>query len=1004
MPLLAAVPTAEDSGPDVLRQRCLPCHGPDSRMGSLDLSTRESALRGGTRGPAISSTEPATSLLVSRVMDNEMPPGSPLPGEEKAILRKWLSSGAHWEAPTAGDTGDRWWSLQPLRDAVPPSSGASAAAWASSPVDQWIRAGLEKAGMQPAPEAERRDLIRRVSLTLTGLPPEPEDTEAFVRDGSPRAYERVVDRLLASPHYGERWARHWLDLVRFAESEGFERDLPRDYAWPYRDYVIRSFNHDKPYLQFAREQMAGDVMEPASREGVVATTMLTLGPVDAVGLTSAIPEERELIREDLLEEMVGTVSQTFLGLTVNCARCHDHKFDPIPQEEYYRMKAAFQAIWPPTRPVPEAGLDELFPHGSPLMTPAERAARDEQVRAIEGRIERIDSVLGLAFREARPGIPTDTAIAPLARWTFDVDGRADFSPLHLRFVRGIEARDGKLRPPMANDGGTEEPSEGADGGSKPGIAVSRKLRQAVRAKTLEVWIDVETVPEKSATVMEVRGLSGYRGASVDGIQFVAGDSPRWENYSVGRFRSADTGGEPEELQPGDRLHVAVTYSTNGTIALYRNGAPYGAPYRPDASIAAGRLQVYRAGDALVRFPASKSLHVAEARLYGRALEADEVRISYSAGVRDHSVSDLLARMSIAERQRVNQLERERGRLLEELESIPAPDLAHSVSVSEVRPTYVLIRGTVGRRGKEVLPGGLSCIESLPQDLGLSAGSSEGARRSAMAEWIANPKNPLFARVIANRVWQLHFGRGIVENPSDLGLNGGLPSHPGLLDWLASDLVHSGWSLKALHKRILMSATFRQSSRFDDGNAAKDAENRFLWRFPPRRLDAEAVRDSMLSVSADLNRETFGPSFRPFEFGEARGSLRRYLLKDDDGPAMRRRTLYRMNVITGGDPMLESLDCPLPSVKTPQRRSTTTPLQALSLMNNTFVQRRALGFAKRLRGDSPDLGGQVRRAFQVAFGRSPDEEELERSLTLAERHGLEALTWGILNASEFLYVR
>ena len=975
-------------------------------MGGLDLSSRHSAISGGTRGPALTPSDPSASLLLARVVADEMPPGAPLSGSDKEALRAWIAAGAPWkETLTQRRAGRDWWSLQPLGRHEPPAAEPAPPGWRGSPIDRWVFSALDDAGLRPAPEAARRDLIRRVTFSLTGLPPEPEEVDAFLADESHDAYEKVVDRLLASPQYGERWARHWLDLVRFAESEGFERDLPRDHAWPYRDYVIRSLNDDKPYLRFAREQIAGDVIEPATRDGIIATTMLTLGPVDAVGLTSAVLEQRQLIREDHLEEMLGTVTQTFLGLTVNCARCHDHKFDPISQEEYYRMKAAFEAVWPPTRPVPEAGLDALFPHGRSLLTREEESARQAEVSKIEHRIEEIEAELGLLNRDARPPEPRGDVRRPFARWTFDTDGRSDYSPLHLRLLPRVRIAGGALGLDPSEDPDADEIAGDQDSpASNTPYGVSRKLAVDIRAKTLEAWLNVVSVPEKSATVMEIRGLSGFRGASVDGIHYVAGDSPRWENSSVGRFRSKDTGGTAGGLAPGDRVHVAISYAEDGTITVFHNGAPHGTPYKPDAGVAAGRLQAYPAGDALVRFPASEHLHVAEARLYDAALSTDEIAASYRAGILDLASPDLRNRMTPGQRDRIATLEQERRKLRDQIAAMPDPQLVHGATIRPGGPTHVLIRGAVDQLGKVVSPGGLASIGGLPAEFGLAGGAPEGDHRRAMAEWIANDANPLFSRVIANRLWQGHFGRGFVANPSDFGYNGGRPSHPALLDWLASDLVRSGWSLKALHKRILMSRTYRQAARFDEAAASTDAGNRLLWQFPTRRLDGEEVRDAMLAVSGDLNREFHGPSFRPFRFGEARGSLRSYILTDDDSPAQRRRTVYRMNIITGGDPMLEALDCPLPSTKTPKRRSTTTALQALSLMNNAFVQQRAKGLAARLESEVRGLDGQVERAFALALGRSPREAELAASRRLAERGGLEALCWGLFNTSEFLYVR
>ena len=1004
--LYAAPDRPAQHATEILERRCILCHGPSAQQGQLDLSTRAGALQGGTRGPALAPGDPAGSLLVARVLADEMPPGAPLPADERQELRDWVASGAGWPEPIAERrAGLDWWSLQPLSEPAPSTSDSAPPDWQASAIDQWVFSRLAADGLHPAPPAGRRDLIRRVSYTLTGLPPEPAQIESFLHDASPNAYEKLVDRLLASPHYGERWARHWLDLVRFAESEGFERDLPREHAWPYRDYLIRSFNDDKPYRRFAIEQLAGDVAKPVTHDSIVATTMLTLGPVDAVGLTSAIADERALIREDLLEDMLGTITQTFLGLTVNCARCHDHKFDPIAQEEYYQMKAAFQAVWPPTRQVPEAGLDIFLPHGRPVLTPLEKLDRDRRVAGIERRLGRIDSELGNLYRSARPADVDSGAPAPLARWTFDVDGRSDFAPLHLRFVGSAEAHSGTFRKTVGRDESPDVPQgDQDDPGIVPNFGVSALIESEIAEKTLEAWLEVDSIPEKAQTVMELRSLSGYRGASVDGIRFVPGDSPRWENYSIGRFRSQDTGGRDETLEPGTRAHVAISYRQDGSIAVFRDGKPHGKPYLPDASAPAGRLQAYGSGDALLRFEANQHFRISEARLYAEALSDDQVAASYAAGIENFDATQLRDRMPQSRRERIATLEAERERLAAELKGLPKPELAYAAAIRPSEPTHVLLQGKVDQAGRQVGPAGLSCVQGLQAGLDLAPRADEGERRLAMAEWIAHPSNPLFARAIVNRVWQQHFGRGFVTNPSDLGFNGGQPTHPELLDWLASDLVRQGWSLKALHKRILMSQAFRQSSRFDPNAAAQDADNRLFWRFLPRRLDAESVRDSMLAVSGDLNRALNGPSFRPFEYGDARGSLKRYLLTPADTPDRRRRTVYRMNIITAGDPMLEALDCPLPAVKTPQRRSTTTALQALSLMNNAFVQQRVEGFSARLRREAPQLDGRIRRAFALAYGRSPNGREMAASRRLVRDHGLGALCWGLLNSSEFLYVR
>lgn len=988
-------------GSVIVEARCLTCHGPSTRMGGLDLSTYKSAAQGGSRGPAFKPGNPDASLLLARVLADEMPPESPLSDSEKEALRTWVAAGPAWPGTISEQraTPD-WWSLQPVREPMPPADSAIPPAWADSPIDRWILSSLTAKGLGPAPEADRRNLIRRLTFDLLGLPPSPEEIAAFEDDQKPGAYDRLVDRLLASPRYGERWGRHWLDLVRYSESEGFERDWLREHVWPYRDYVIRAFNEDRSYLQFAREQMAGDLIEPVTHDGVVATTLLTLGPLDAVGLTSALERERLSIREDHLEEMVGVVGQTFLGLTVHCARCHDHKFDPIPQRDYYRFKAAFQAVWPPTKPNTTGDLDIFIPHGSPLVTPGERRDRDARVARIASRLDTIQAELGELYRSVRPSRPLDGLSVPYARWTFDIDGRADHSPLHLQFHGEAVIEDGHLQ--MRKSQNRPEPGPGEEHNQPEAVAVSALIDQRIKAKTLEAWIHVRNAPERSATLMEVYGQSGYRGASVDGIRYVHESVPRWENYSVGSFRSQDTGAQPECLEPGDRLHIAIRYAADGSISLFRNGQPYGESYTPDAGTPAGHLQIYPASDALVRFPVSKDFELEEARLYDRSLSDEHIAASYRAGVVNAGRTELLAAMSEGSRKRARALEGERDRLQADLDALPEPPLVHSARTAPARPTHLLERGDVERVGPQVSPGGIAAVEGLSSDLGLPADAPDSKKRRALAEWVANASNPLFARVMANRVWQHHFGAGLVANPSDFGYNGGLPSHPELLDWLALQLERDDWSVKRLHRRILLSRTYRQSSRYDPAAAAVDSSNRLLWRYPRRRVTAEAVRDSMLAVSGDLNTAMYGPSVRTFKITKA-GSLLRYNPVVNNSPDFNRRTVYRMNVISGGDPMLESLDCPLPAVRTPKRSVTTTSLQALSLMNNQFVQHRSVSFARRLERESAGLDEQVQRAFLVALGRSPSADELSSSRALVETHGLRALCWGLLNTSEFLYV-
>ncbi len=924
-------------GASIVERRCLSCHGPAVKAAGLDL----------TRRPA----DGRIARLAERVAKGEMPPAAPLPDPEKRAIEEWVKAGAEWPGVLREQrAGKDWWSLQPLR-----ATGGG--------IDSWVRSKLTANGLRPSMPADRRTLIRRLSFDLTGLPPAPEEIRAFVADDSPAAYERLVDRLLASPHYGERWARHWLDVVRFAESEGFERDLLRDQAWQYRDWVVRSFNADKPYRDFAREQIAGDVMAGATRDSVVATGFLVWGPVDAVGLTSAVESQRDLVREDYLEEMVGVVAQTFLGLTVNCARCHDHKFDPIPQKDYYRFKSAFQAVWPPS------DGEELFPSSRPLLTAEEDKARMARLAAIDARIAAAEAELATLQRAGwRDSFPASLP-RPAARWTFDTDARDEIGSLHAKLPAGAELGGGRLKPGEGKDAVTLR---------------TPKLTRQIREKTLEAWVWADK-PEKAAQVLTIKNSSGYRGAALDAIQFT-GKSKRWENQSTARFRSADGKGA-EETAAGEMVQIAITYSGDDAIRIYRNGKLY-SEWTPDIDNAAARLQTYTSGDAFVRLSASKGLELDEARLYDVALTAEQIAASFAAGV---------ASRAPAASPRIAELERQIASWQAERKPAEAATTAHIASIEPAAPTRLLRRGDVTQKGEAVTPGALSCLPLSPE-FGLAPDAPESERRRKLAEWVAHPANPLFARVIVNRVWHHHFGAGLVENPNDFGYNGGEPSHPELLDLLAAEFIRDGWSLKRLHRRLVLSETYRQASAWNREAAAKDAGNRLLWRYTPRRLEGEAVRDAMLRASGKINTRAGGPSFRPFE-AKAQGSYQNWLQKDADDPEWHRRTLYRMNVNSALNPMLESLDCPVPAVKTPKRPSTTTALQTLSLMNDAFANRQARAFA----AGAAQSSDPVREAFLLALGREPRDEEREDSRALVERHGLAALCWGLFNSSEFLYV-
>jgi hypothetical protein len=687
--------SAQDAGFDatvapLLVERCLDCHSGLKPKGGLDLTRKSSALK------VLVPQNARESLLWQRVEAGEMPPKKPLPEKEKAILKAWIEGGARWgtdpirrfSATTATRAGYDWWSLQPVKR--PPLPNVRRKDWPCNPIDHFILARLEAEGLSPSPAAGQHTLLRRLYVDLIGLPPPPEEVRRFIRaceaGNRHSAMVRWVDQLLASPRHGERWARHWLDVVRFGESHGFEHDELRKNAWPYRDWVIQAFNDDMPYNEFARLQIAGDVLKANEAAAITATGFLVAGGYDSVGQGQQSAAMKAVVRQDELEDIVGTIGQTFLGLTVQCARCHDHKFDPISIEDYYRLSAAVAGVR----------------HG----------------------------------------------------------------------------------------------------------------------------------------------------------QREIGKTPRTQVYAV-------------------------------------------APRPPE-------------------------------------------------------------------------------------------------------PTYLLLRGNPAQKGPLVAAGGVAALHS-GADFGLPVDAPDDVRRRKLAQWITDVKNPLFARVMVNRLWHYHFGTGLVDTPSDFGFNGGRPTHPELLDWLADEFVRSGWSIKHMHRLIVTSATYGQASRFRPEAARRDAHNRWLWRKSPHRLEAEVLRDCILMAAGQLNLRPGGPGYQDFKVA-IRGATYYYTPIDADDPELYRRSIYRTWARSGRNRLLDLHDCPDPSTVAPRRALTTTPLQALSLMNNAFILRMADRFADRLRKEAgPQTAQQIRRAYPLAYARQATDAEIARILPIVERHGLAVFCRALFNSNEFLYV-
>ena len=969
----------------LLARRCLSCHNDKDLKGKLDLSRKETALAGGESGRVIVPGKPEESLLWEYVSGDEMPPRKPLPDREKEVVREWIASGANWGTSpidvfrftTERRAGYDWWSLQPLeRPALPEVKDSR---WPRQPIDVFVLARLEKEKLRPSPPAGRRVLIRRLHLDLLGLPPPPEDVAAFAADDSSGAYERLVDRLLASPHHGERWARHWLDVVRFGESQGFERDRLRPNSWRYRDWVVDALNRDLPYDQFVRMQLAGDLLEPGDPSAIAATGFLVAGAYDMVGQEQQSAAMKAVVRQDELEDIVGTVGQAFLGLTVNCARCHDHKFDPVKQVEYYRLTAALGGV----RHGERAIASERVRQEGALRAKALQAridALETRRAALDGRVRQEILAARKAAGKSRPAPPR-----PIARWNFDGDLRDSIGGLHG------EAHDGQL------------PEGGAllvDG--KKTYVSSRPIARDLKARTLEAWVLLKDLGQRGGGVMSLQTLDG---GTFDAIVFGEREPRRWMAGSDSFRRTRPLGGPEEKEAATSPVHVAIVYDASGTITAYRNGQPYGKPYRPSAPV------TYRAGKAQIVFglrhgqPGGNRMlagAIDRAQLYDRALSAEE--IAASAGVESSFVpeQELVRRLTPVERERREHLRLEFEHLRKQKKRAVAT-VIYAVVPREPGATHLLIRGNPASKGQVVAPGGVASLAGLSPDFGLPPDAPEAQRRLGLASWMTDPRNSLLARTIVNRLWHHHFGAGIVDSPNDLGFNGGRPTHPAMLDWLATELRRSDWSVKRLHRLIVTSATYRQSSRFREAPARIDRDGRLLWRKTPLRIEAECVRDAVLCLAGELNPAMGGPGYHDFDAVYRLGT-EFYEPLDPVGHSFNRRSLYRTWARGGRNPLLDVFDCPDPSTTAPRRAVTTTPLQALALMNNSFILRMAEHAGGKLRREAgEDPARQVARLYELAYGRPAESGEIAVAVKFIAEHGLAALCRVIINSSEFLHV-
>ena len=832
-------------------------------------------------------------------------------GVFEAILILSFSLMGHGRAETTiavDDNSTSHWAFRPLQVVQPPAPVRGNTRFIN-PIDAFVSRKLESKGLVMSPEADRVTLIRRLYKVMLGLPPSPSDVREFESDTRWNAFERLVDRVLNDPRYGERWARHWLDVVRFAESNGFETNRERLNGWKFRDYVIDALNTDKPYDQFIREQIAGDAV------GVdVATGFLVAGPVDIVG--SPDPTLTLQQRADELDDMVNTTGTAFLGLTLGCARCHNHKFDPITQTEYYGLAAVFAGVKHGDRAEPLPREDK-----------AEVNRLETTITEIESKLQRFVAVEGGRPNTGRSSKAQGLRPAVNARENIEI-----LDSIQAKVVRFTVLSSNASEPCLdeleiwsgdRNVGLSSAGARATASGTLPGYAI-HKLEHLNDGK----------VGNGHSWISDQHG-KGW-------VEIELAEPARIDRLVWGRDRE---GVFSDRLPVKYRIEVALQAAVWKLVASSDDREPFpGATKKPAGP-------VYRFED----WPSS---------------EAEEGR------------------------QWLVQLEQTRRRR----DALTKRPMVYAGTFSTPGPTHRLHRGDPMQKRELVAPATLALYKPMT----LAGEEPEQQRRIKLADWVANPENPLTARVLVNRIWQHQFGVGLVDTPNDFGRNGSAPTHPELLDWMAREFMRQGWSIKALQRSLLLSATWRQSSAPRTEPTRIDASSRLLWRFPPRRLEAEAIRDGILSVTGVLDGRMGGASFYLHEVD--RENVYHYHPREEFGPAESRRMIYAFKVRMEQDGVFGAFDCPDGSLVVPRRGVSTTPLQALNLYNSPYLLQQSANFAERLRRESgAGMEAQVRRAWQLAFSRDPSAAECAEAVLLVREHGLPALCRAVLNSNEFLFV-
>lgn len=964
----------------ILISACHSCHDGRQKRGAYRLDLRSSALAEGRIIPGKSAESPLIQRVAGIHAGGTMPPkGPPLTPVQIGLLRAWIDQGADWPEESASpDSPTKNWSLQPLhRPPVPePKKYAGSV---RNPIDAFVLHRLEQAGLTPSLPADRRALLRRVTQDLTGLPPTIAEMNAFLDDPSPDAYETVVDRLLASPRYGERWARHWMDVIHFAESHGHDQDVPRENAWLYRDYLIRSFNEDKPYARFIEEQVAGDILFPNDPQATIALGMISAGPWDESSQQSIRDDtfDKKMAQTLDRDDMVTTVLGTFTSTTVHCARCHDHKFDPITQAEYYGLQAVFAGVDRANRPV---DLD-----------PAVAQERKEL----------------LALKTQLTG-PVDSQIRQMA----DTRYQALISTWEQQ----------------------QQKSQTIWQILNPDKIVSKAGSKATKGPDHSFWFADGPRPDTDVyTIEATSSLEGIRAIRLEVLsddRLPHGGPGRQDNGNLHltqfhlEAQPANGSAKPQMIPIQAALADFNQEGWDISRALDNNPATAWGIY---PSVGKSHQAIFLLKEPL-SFKGGVRLIIRLDQFHGGGHLIGRPRLSVTTqngGIHPSVVPDpILAILAVPAQQRTETQKSELARhvLLQHIETrLPVlsasqmvyaaasdfkPEGSFQPTRGVARPIQILKRGDIRQPLAQAQPGAIACVQGLKTPFQLADSRSEGIRRAALARWLSNPSNVLTWRSIVNRVWHDHFGTGIVATPNDLGQMGSPPTHPELLDWLAVEFRdrHLG-SLKKLHRLILTSNTYRQSSRTNPENAKKDGENRLLWRMNWQRLDAEAIHDSVLAISGKLDTTMGGPSVKQFVMGKGIHvtPTADYLNFDVDNPGMYRRSIYRFLFRTLPDPWMDTLDCPDASQFTPKRSSSVTALQALAMLNDRFLIRQAEHLANRLIRERSTLEDQIQLAYQLVLSRPGTIQEVESLGQYCKRHGLTNGCRILLNCNEFIFV-